>query len=100
MHRARAAGVDHILAVGEDLASSRRAVMLAAKYDMIYAAVGIHPYRAQQFSDERHEVERLLNEDKVVAVGEIGLDWLRSPATREAQQEAFAQQLQWAAEWD
>jgi TatD DNase family protein len=98
MFRARAAGVDRILAVGEDLASSRRAVALAAEYDIIFAAVGVHPHRAQQFDDERHEVERLLNEDKVVAVGEIGLDWLRGSTAHDTQLVAFDQQLQWAAE--
>jgi TatD DNase family protein len=98
MFRAHAAGVDRILAVGEDLATSRRAVALAMEYEAIYAAVGIHPHRAQQFHDERREVERLLDEDKVVAVGEIGLDWLRNSATREAQLEAFDEQLQWASE--
>jgi TatD DNase family protein len=65
---------------------------------MIFAAVGIHPQRANQFHEERREVEQLLNADKVVAVGEIGLDWLRGPASRETQREAFREQLQWAAE--
>jgi TatD DNase family protein len=100
MSRARAAGIHPILAVGEDLLTSRSAVDLAARYDSIFAAVGIHPSRANRFHEERDEVERLLNEDKVVAVGEVGLDWLRDSVDRDAQAEAFCEQLRWAAERD
>jgi TatD DNase family protein len=100
MARASAVGVDRILAVGEDFATSRKAVGLAARYDMIFAAVGIHPHRANQFHEERREVERLLNEEKVVAVGEVGLDWLRGSVARDTQSTAFREQLHWAAERD
>lgn len=98
MSRASAAGVDRILAVGEDLASSRKAVGLSAQYASIFAAVGIHPHRANQFHAERRELQRLLNEEKVVAVGEVGLDWLRGSVARESQIMAFREQLRWAAE--
>jgi TatD DNase family protein len=98
MSRARAAGVHPILAVGEDLATSRKAVTLAARYDSIFAAVGVHPHRASQFYEERDEVERLLDDKKVVAIGEVGLDWIRVPIDRDMQIEAFREQLHWAAE--
>jgi TatD DNase family protein len=98
MSRARAAGIHPILAVGEDLLTSRSAVSLAARYDSIFAAVGIHPNRANRFHEERDAVERLLNEHKVVAVGEVGLDWQRDSVGRDAQAEAFSEQLRWAAE--
>jgi TatD DNase family protein len=98
MSAARASDVYPILAVGEDLASSRAAVALAAQYDLIFAAVGVHPHRANQFTEERDEVERLLNEKKVVAVGEVGLDWLRVSVDRATQTEALREQLRWAAE--
>lgn len=100
LKRALAAGVDRILAVGEDLATSRRAVELARQHEMIFAAVGIHPHRASQFHDERHEVERLLDDDMVVAVGEVGLDWIHGSCPRETQAFAFQEQLQWAANRD
>jgi TatD DNase family protein len=98
MSRARAAGIHPILAVGEDLSTSRSAVNLAARYDSIFAAVGVHPHRAHKFLEERDEVERLLNEDKVVAVGEVGLDWLRDSVDHDTQAQAFYEQLRWAAE--
>lgn len=100
MARAGAAGVRPILAVGQDLATSRTAVKLAAQYDSIFAAVGIHPHRANRFHEERNEVKRLLDEKKVVAVGEVGLDWLRAAGSRDEQTEAFREQLKWAAERD
>ena len=100
MSRAIDAGVDRILAVGEDFASSRRAVALAAEHEMVYAAVGMHPHEADRFAAERGRIERLLNEDKVVAVGEIGLDWSHGAATRQGQHAAFREQLHWAAERD
>lgn len=96
--RAAAAGINRILTVGEDLATSRTAVQLAARYDIIFAAVGLHPHRAQQFHEERREIMRLLDREKVVALGEIGLDWVRGDAARPVQIEAFEEQLRWAGE--
>ncbi len=96
--RARAAGVDRILAVGSNLAASRRAVALAHRFPFVYAAVGIHPHQAASFRSQASDVHALLNADKVVAVGEIGLDYLREHAPRSEQREAFAEQLRWAEE--
>ncbi|HEX6507785.1 MAG TPA: TatD family hydrolase [Chloroflexota bacterium] len=94
--RAQNAGVCRILSVGEDLASSQRAVELAQRYEIVYAAVGVHPHCAQKFESESLEIEGLLDEEKVVAVGEIGLDYVRDEATRDTQRSVFAQQLAWA----
>ncbi len=98
LSRARQAGVDRILAVGEDLSSSRRAVELASRYECVFAAVGVHPRLAQQFRSEQRDLERLLTEDKVVAVGEIGLDAVRDTVPLAVQNEAFLAQLRWAEE--
>ncbi len=96
--RAEDAGVDRILAVGSDLVTSRRAVALAHRFPCVYAAVGVHPYQAASFRSQASDVYALLNADKVVAVGEIGLDYLRDDAPRSEQREAFAEQLRWAEE--
>ncbi len=96
--RAEDAGVDRILAVGSDLATSRRAVALAHRFPCVYAAVGVHPHRAASFRSQASDVYALLTADKVVAVGEIGLDYLRDDAPRSEQREAFAEQLRWAEE--
>lgn len=96
--RASAAGVDRILAVGSDLASSRRAVALAKRFHCVYAAVGLHPHEATGFDAQKSGLQALLDADKVVAVGEIGLDYRRDVVPRIEQRVAFAAQLQWAEE--
>ncbi|MGI8968280.1 MAG: TatD family hydrolase [Chloroflexota bacterium] len=96
--RAVVAGVSPILAVGSDLSSSRRAVELAARHPMVFAAVGTHPHEADRFVAQAPELRDLLAADKVVAVGEIGLDYYRDGVDRDTQREAFAEQLRWASE--
>jgi TatD DNase family protein len=96
VERALAAGVDRILAVGSDLASSETAVALAQRFESVYAAVGIHPHEVEKFPMEATAVRALLAEKKVVAVGEIGLDFARGTDARPAQLEAFREELGWA----
>lgn len=95
--RAREAGVEYIVNVGYDLANSREAAALATKYDCCYAAVGIHPHDARSVDDRAlAELEALARESKVVALGEIGLDFYRDRSPRDAQREAFRKQLELA----
>lgn len=85
---------------GCDLPSSRMAVDMAHKYDFFYAAVGIHPENCADFAPEQIDALRALAaEDKVVAVGEIGLDyyWAENPP-KELQQEVLRRQLALAQE--
>lgn len=100
LERAAAAGVSQILTVGCDLASSRASLELARNYPQLYAAVGIHPHDASQADAAGlAELRRMLAADsKIVAVGEIGLDyyWDRSP--RPVQAQAFRDQLALAKE--
>src|ERR687885_111494 len=77
MKRAEDAGVDRILAVGTDLFSSIEAVRLSQRYPAVFAAVGVHPHNAERFDAEAKDVCALLGEGKVVAVGEVGLDFHR-----------------------
>ncbi|MEZ4485725.1 MAG: YchF/TatD family DNA exonuclease [Syntrophotaleaceae bacterium] len=96
---ARAAGVRYILTIGCDLASSRAAVELAARYPEVYAAVGIHPHDAQQVDDQAlDELKQLARQDKVVAIGETGLDYYRDHCPRDIQQSAFRRQIALARE--
>lgn len=94
--RAQEAGVDRILAVGTDLASSHAALALASRFEIVYAAIGIHPHNAAQFEEEADEARGLLTERKVVAVGEIGLDYYRDWVPPETQRVAFREQVRWA----
>ena len=92
-------GVVTIVNVGCDLDSSRKAIALAEEYDYIYAAVGIHPGNAEQYSPEAiEELRRLARHPKVVAIGEIGLDFHYDTPDRELQRTAFRAQMDLAKE--
>lgn len=93
IQQAQNAGVQKIIVVGFDLASSERAVELAERFDPAYAAVGIHPHDAQSWNDAvKIDIERLCRSPKVVAVGEIGLDFYRNLSPAEDQFSAFRSQ--------
>ena len=93
--RAQEAGVGSIANIGYDLPSSRRAIEIAKLYSSCYAAVGIHPHDAKSVTDKTYdELEKLLQEPKVVAVGEIGLDYYRDLSPRDKQQAVFREQIQ------
>ena len=99
MSRARKAGVEHIVNIGFDLEGSRKAVELAKKYNGLYATVGIHPHNADQLNQNALDELRKLSENpKVVAIGEIGLDYYRNLSPRETQKKAFEAQLLLAEE--
>lgn len=92
--RAGRQGVKMMLVAGYDLASSLCAVELARKYQGIYAAVGIHPHDAAGYNPAvEKELENLLGEEKVVAVGETGLDYHYDHSPRNCQQEVFRRHL-------
>ncbi len=94
LDRARQAGVSAFLVIGTDLESSWRAVDLADSHSDVYAAVGVHPHDAKDLDDRTlGALERLVDSPKVVAVGEIGLDYYRKLSPPEAQRDAFQRQL-------
>jgi TatD DNase family protein len=99
IERASTAGVKAIINVGADLASSQAAVVLAEVYPQVYAAVGVHPHDAKTLTKEVLEELRVLaSHPKVVAIGEIGLDFYRDLSPRDKQRQAFRQQLALARE--
>ncbi len=99
IQRAAEAGVDRILVPGVDLASSRLAVSLAEKDERLFAAVGLHPHHAAACQAQSlGELRTLAASPRVVAIGEIGLDYYRNLAPGEAQRAAFRAQLELAAE--
>ena len=96
------AGVGLVVNPGCDVASSRAAVSLAAKWPHVYAAVGLHPENCDGCGEEEFAAIRALSTaEKVVAIGEIGLDyyWEENPP-REFQKEVFRRQLELAIELD
>ena len=99
LERARAAGVERIVTIGTDIPTSRDAVALAEAHDNIWATVGLHPHDAKDWSDTTEaEFRRLAESDRVVAIGEIGLDFYRNLSPHEAQYAAFQAQLNLADE--
>jgi TatD DNase family protein len=94
IQRARDAGLVAIVNIGTNLASSRASVALAERYDFVYATVGIHPHSAETADpDIFQELRMLADHPKVVAIGEIGLDYYRDYSPRPAQRRAFRDQL-------
>ena len=98
LERARASGVERILAVGTDIASCRTALTLAEREEGVWAILGIHPHQAGGAEADRiDELEELLRHPKVVAVGETGLDHFRDYAPHDAQARLFRRHLDLAS---
>ena len=92
--RARDAGVTRIVNIATDLTSSEIVIESAIKYDGVFAAVGIHPQDSANLPADWHQTLRnLLRQKKVVAVGEIGLDYYREYSPKATQQEVFRTQV-------
>ena len=92
-------GVDKFLVVGWNKESSLKAIELAHQYEGLYAAIGFHPTDIDGVSDEDYnEVMSHVDDPKVVAIGEIGLDyhWVKDPVQREKQKEWFIKQIDFA----
>jgi TatD DNase family protein len=99
MERASRAGVREIVTIGIDVESSRRAVKLAEADPRIYATVGVHPHGAQHLEEPIMNIlRRLAGSKRVVAVGEIGLDYYRDRQPRPIQQQCLRQQVELACE--
>lgn len=92
--RARENGVTGIINVGACMASSARSVALAEQYESIYAAVGIHPHDAKDTQEADYEqLAAWSKQDKVVAIGEIGLDYYYDLSPRDVQRAVFVRQI-------
>ncbi|MFQ5681552.1 MAG: TatD family hydrolase, partial [Candidatus Omnitrophota bacterium] len=82
--------VEYIINVGTDLKTSRSSLELAKKYPHIFAAVGVHPHSARDAGEETYkQIEALAGNKKVVAIGEVGLDFYRNLSPRDSQEQAF-----------
>ena len=99
IERAFAAGLAAIVNIGYDLNASREAVQIANNHKNVYAVIGIHPHNAKTIrTDVLASLRELARAPKVVAIGEIGLDYYRNLSPRQQQTEAFEEQLQLAKE--
>lgn len=88
--RARAAGVQRVIAVGTNLESARETLAICEREEGVFAALSIHPHEAASAGDaELRELRKLYSHEKVVAIGETGLDYYRDYAPHEAQRALF-----------
>lgn len=101
IQRARGEGVEAIVAVSKTLESSAKTIALASRYLELLPAVGIHPWNALPVDEAVYKsLKELASDRAVVAISEIGLDFVRTPETKPIQLQAFQEQLRLARELD
>lgn len=99
LDRARSAGLQRILVPGIDLASSTAILSLIERDDLLYGAVGVHPNSGTSWKQETLAgIRKLADHPRVVAIGEIGLDYYRDRTPQDLQREVLSQQLELALE--
>ncbi len=99
IQRAKAAGIAYFINIGSTLESSNASCALAQKYKEIYASVGVHPHDADTFDlQAENKLKSLARNNKVVAIGETGLDYYRNLSSQDNQKQAFAKQIKLAKE--
>lgn len=99
--RAKNSGVSAIIDVGSSIEGTRRAIALAKNHDMVYATIGVHPHEVDSVTDKVINDFRAMADDrKVVAVGEVGLDFYRNLSSRPSQEAAFRKFINLAGELD
>ena len=99
--RAKDVGVDIIIAVGINEGDCKRVISIAGKYDSVFGVVGIHPHHAKEIDNTTYDaLKEMARNEKVVAYGEIGLDFFRNLSPRNIQIARFGEQLDLAHELD
>jgi TatD DNase family protein len=94
--RARDAGIEWMVCVGTGLETSQQAIDLAARYDDVYATVGLHPHDASRFGEEWDGLVALASAERCVAIGEAGFDLHYEHSPRDEQEVAFRRHIQLA----
>ena len=93
-------GITKTVTVGYDIEKSKKAIEIANEYDFIYAAIGIHPSDIENtessIQEQINQIEQMSKENKVVAIGEIGLDYYWEKGNKELQKYAFKKQIELA----
>lgn len=97
LHKCKDAGVEKIVIPGVEPAGYERIVELIEKYDNLYGAVGIHPSEAKQMNDETFELTKeFAQHQKIVAIGEVGLDYYWDKSFNDLQKDIFKRQIELA----
>ena len=101
LERALECGIGCMITIGIDLPSSVKALQLARQYDFVYSSIGYHPHHASDMETQAlKELSRLVSEPKIVAWGEIGLDFFHRHSPPETQKKVFRRQLEMAVDFD
>ena len=101
IRRAKENGIDYLINIGSSLEGSKASVELSRRYDNVYAAIGIHPHEADMFKEKDSSILRELAKDKkVVAIGEIGLDYYKNFSKAENQKPLFVSLIGLAKDLD
>ena len=88
--RAKNQGIGYIINIGSSLKGSRKSLELSRQHNFIYATIGLHPHEADKFNDEaKAAIEELAGNDKIVAIGETGLDYYKNFSKAENQRVLF-----------
>lgn len=99
--RAQNGGIDYIIVPATDIATSYKVVELTSKYDFIYGAVGVHPQDCKNWDDSMLKIiDELSSQEKILAIGETGLDYYYDYSPKEIQNIAFKQQIELAISKD
>lgn len=92
-------GIDYVIQTAASLSSSKDGLELAQKYNFIFCSLGVHPHEVEELNEDNFNLLKSLSkEKKVVAVGEIGLDYYYDNAPRDLQKDWFERQIEWAME--
>lgn len=95
IQRAKSQGIGYIITIGIQIPEAEKAIALAMVYDFIYAAIGIHPHNAHEIDEHTYDkLKNLAIHPKVIAFGEIGLDFFRKRSPREVQIKRFRELIQ------
>jgi TatD DNase family protein len=101
LERALENGIGYMITIGIDMASSLKALQLARQYESVYSTIGYHPHHASDMDTQTlKELGHLVSESKIVAWGEIGLDFYHLHSPPETQRKVFRQQLEMAADFN
>lgn len=99
IERAIGTGISYFINIGATIESSSRSCELAKEVPAVYASVGVHPHEADNFdSRAENKLRELAKSNKVVAIGETGLDYYRNLSSRDSQRQAFIKQIRLAKE--
>ena len=101
LERALECGIGYMITIGIDMNSSLKALQLARQHDFVYSTIGYHPHNSSDMDIQNlKELSRLVSEPKIVAWGEIGLDFFHHHSPPETQKKVFRQQLEMAVNFD